>query len=465
MIPLIASVAMLLAGITYVILWAGRPGDCTAIDPRPESWRANGVVVDAIEACSIRTDDVVVAVDGHSLSRQAPATDIADGQTLDYRVDRGGDELTVPVVLAKSDLLDRLAPAWSTLLFVASLLAVAAYVVWRKPDSATRMLLILASGLAASTLPTLLGLPVIGLLQPIPHWLFLLLTQVIYLTAWTAGLAFSLLFPRPYGPTNRWRRGALVTAPLWAMAGVAAASAAGSPGVLAWTSRVIAGGAVVIVVTQLAIVAFSVLQLRRAADALERQQMRWLVGSTVLAISVGLAGWLIPQILLGEGLPTQWIGLAGLPFVLGLGVALLRYRLFDLDVVLNRGLVYGLLTVSVVTVYMAVVTALANVMGGSSTTPCRHRGDRGHRGSDQSVAGAAPARRRSGNVWQPPRPVHRAEPPWPQARRRWRGGQLLPSVAEDIADACACRTWRSSSTRQPGLPRRGHDRPGSPTIA
>jgi signal transduction histidine kinase len=370
--PLVASVAMLAAGVTYVILWASGPADCTAIGVRPENWQPAGVVVGVTADCQLRSGDLVTQVDGHALTAGPPAENQTVGETLDYTVVRDGRDVTVPVTLSHPDLIGRLAPAWSTLLFVVSLLALSGYVWWRKPGPATNALLILASGLAASTLPTLLGLPVIGLLEPSEHWLYLLLTQAVYITAWAAGLAFALLFPRllrRLGGWNRFARAALFAAPVWITAAWAAVAMAGSSNVLEGTGRLIAGGAIVVVVTQLALVGIAVSRLRHTTDALERQQMRWLVGSTALAISVGLAGWLIPEILLGEGLPTRWIGLAGLPFVLGLGVALLRFRLFDLDIVLNRGLVYGLLTVIVVTVYLVVVTAAAGLMRGSSTTP------------------------------------------------------------------------------------------------
>ncbi len=368
--PLIASVGMLVAGVIYVALWASGPADCTAVDVRPASWQPDGVVVDVIDECSLRPGDLVTEVDGHALTAGALSEAWAVGDTLDYTVVRGGGPLSVSVTLAQPDLIGRLAPAWSTLLFVVSLLVLSGYVVWRRPGPATNALLILGSGLAASTLPTLLGLPVISLFEPAQHWLYLLLTQAVYLTAWAGGLTFALLFPRSrLGAWNRWARAALFASPVWITAGWAAVAAVGSSTVLGWTGRLIAGGAVVVIMTQLALAATSVSQLRRAADALERQQMRWLTGGAVLAISVGLAGWLIPQVLLGEGLPTTWIGLAGLPFVFGLGVALLRFRLFDLDVILNRGLVYGLLTASVITVYLLVVTAVAAVMRGSSTTP------------------------------------------------------------------------------------------------
>ena len=368
--PLIASAAILVASVTYVVLWASGPADCTTVDVRPQSWQPDGVVVEVIDGCLLRSGDLVTEVDGHPLAAVPLGETWVIGETLDYTVIRDGSELTVPVALRQPDVVGQLHRPGRRCCSPCRCFSCPGYVVWRKPGPATDALLILASGLAASTLPVLLGLPVIGLLDPAQHWLYLLLTQAVYITAWAAGLTFALLFPRPrLGTWSRWARAALFAAPVWITAVWAAVAALGSSNGLEWTGRLIAGGAVVVIMTQLALAATSVSQLRRAADALERQQMRWLTGGAVLAISVGLAGWLIPQVLLGEGLPTAWIGLAGLPFVFGLGVALLRFRLFDLDVILNRGLVYGLLTASVVTVYLFVVTAVAELMRGSSTTP------------------------------------------------------------------------------------------------
>ena len=56
-----------------------------------------------------------------------------------------------------------------------------------------------------------------------------------------------------------------------------------------------------------------------------------------------------------------------LPIPICVGIALLRYRLWDIDVLINRTLVYGLLTVTLLMVYLALVFAgqalVANVLG------------------------------------------------------------------------------------------------------
>jgi signal transduction histidine kinase len=362
---------MLTAGVGYAVIWATTAADCAWVNVRPGSWTADGVIVTAETGCPLRTGDLVTAVDGEPLA-SGSARGWPAGELVDFTVVRGDAELSIPIRLTQPDLWDRFAPAWSTLLFVFSLLAVAGYVFRRRPGAATAALLILSAGLAGSTLPTLLGLPVVGVLSPSLRWLYLGLTQAVFASAWAAGLAFTLLFPHPsrwIAERPRWARIAVFGAPLWCLLAWAVAAAAVSVNRLDWAGRVFAGGAVITVASLLVLTGIAASWLRRATDALERQQMRWLVGTAMLAGSVTLVGWFVPEILLGEGLPTEWIGLPGLAFVIGLAVATTRYRLFDLDVVLNRGLVYGLLTVSVVTLYLFVVAVTAEVMRGEATTP------------------------------------------------------------------------------------------------
>jgi MFS family permease len=114
------------------------------------------------------------------------------------------------------------------------------------------------------------------------------------------------------------------------------------------------------------------LRLRRATGD-ERQQLKWF--AYVAAILVVLfATYNLPSFL--SSLPTAAINtvfalfyplvFASLPLITGL--AILKYRLYDIDRLINRTLVYGTLTACVVSVYVVIVGALG-VLFRSSENP------------------------------------------------------------------------------------------------
>jgi hypothetical protein len=101
-------------------------------------------------------------------------------------------------------------------------------------------------------------------------------------------------------------------------------------------------------------------RMRRAREV-ERQQLKWfayatavLLSGTILAYTVAEAtnAWWLWWI----GFILSTIGLVGLP--VSMGIAILRYRLYEIDLIINRTLVYGLLTAMLVLFYFGSVTAL-----------------------------------------------------------------------------------------------------------
>jgi hypothetical protein len=92
----------------------------------------------------------------------------------------------------------------------------------------------------------------------------------------------------------------------------------------------------------------------------ERQQIKWFAYAVAVMVSLflfwfslALTGLVPPDALLWT------VPLLGLPA--GVGVAVLRYRLYDIDRIINRTLVYGLLTVVLALVYAGSVVALQRV--------------------------------------------------------------------------------------------------------
>jgi len=90
----------------------------------------------------------------------------------------------------------------------------------------------------------------------------------------------------------------------------------------------------------------------RRAGSIERQQLKWVVfAALVVGIlsPLGVLGGKVGEILLS-------VGLLGIP--VAAGIAVLRYRLYEIDVLINQTIVYGLLTAILAGAYAALVALM-----------------------------------------------------------------------------------------------------------
>jgi len=104
-------------------------------------------------------------------------------------------------------------------------------------------------------------------------------------------------------------------------------------------------------------VAAVVVRFRRSRGV-ERQQMKWFLYAVAPLLLIPLEGY-IPAFV--DEIAFGWV-LIGLPAAIG--VAVLKYRLYDIDVVINRTLVYGALTISLALVYLGSMALLRGLVFG-----------------------------------------------------------------------------------------------------
>jgi signal transduction histidine kinase len=100
----------------------------------------------------------------------------------------------------------------------------------------------------------------------------------------------------------------------------------------------------------------------RRARGIERAQIKWvLYAAGVLTVAFGLA-WSPATAVLGAAAAEEFGIVLSSLLILGIAaavsVAILRHRLYDIDLVINRTLVYGALTVAVASLYVLVVGGL-----------------------------------------------------------------------------------------------------------
>lgn len=122
-------------------------------------------------------------------------------------------------------------------------------------------------------------------------------------------------------------------------------------------------------------IAAQVFRFRRVSTPLQRQQTKWVVAGMVAVTLVFIVSWFAGVIyppLDSPGLVglayehIRTVALAGGFFLvpLSMGIAIFRYRLFDIDLIIRRTLTYTLLTALIAALYVGSVVMLQQLMGG-----------------------------------------------------------------------------------------------------
>ena len=177
------------------------------------------------------------------------------------------------------------------------------------------------------------------------------------------GLFFSLF---PTGrPVPRW---AWTLVFLWLVQIIAWALPPDSPyQILNWPRLLFAGEQLVLWGTSMGV---QIYRYTLVSDQVERQQCKWLIFGFALALLIdipyyGLQG-LFPALAAPDSpyrllyATVRELFLVFIP--LSIGIAILRYRLWDIDLIINRTLVYGALTLSVIGLYVLVVVGLGSLI-------------------------------------------------------------------------------------------------------
>jgi len=189
-------------------------------------------------------------------------------------------------------------------------------------------------------------------------WLFAMVPAVTFLP---------LLFPTGRPLTPRWRALVWFAAAGVALSFIGSAFQAGpldgseavdNPlGIDVQAIEIFRGlGSLCLIPAALASVPSLILRFRRSSGT-ERQQIKWVAVAALLLPIAPITGWV-----LGNDASWPLILIAMLVVAIAITIAMLRYRLYDIDVVINRALVYGSLTATLAGVYVGSVLLLQLVL-------------------------------------------------------------------------------------------------------
>ena len=99
----------------------------------------------------------------------------------------------------------------------------------------------------------------------------------------------------------------------------------------------------------------------RRADGIGRHQIRWLAAASSLAVVAFVCSILAPPSLQDLVAGLAILALNTIP--VAIGIAIVRYRLYDIDRLISRGISYGLVTVVLLVAYVVVVLVLQGPLG------------------------------------------------------------------------------------------------------
>lgn len=323
----------------------------------------------------LRPNDIVTAIDDHTVNdliRDAVTGNsnnsaLLEKSSLQYMVLRGGNSFSIPVQLAPFPLVLALEDNWEISLAMVLMLAIALFVLLRCPYQLSAQLFFLGFTLAAvGTIPWAMGHQASDLLR---GWVIPFETAVnnlLYFFGIAIALHFFLIFPRRHPLVVKYPR--LI---IWNYLGVwiiyfvsflLRFPAATTPAAFLQLRLQSENGSI-LYFALIVLVIFS--NLRHLTDETEIRQMRWVAWGMLVGLGgIGMANFLAIVL----GLPVQFfLGVAGLLLIaipVSIAIAILKANLFDINLIINRTLVYVPLTAILAGLFAATITLTQKVFVG-----------------------------------------------------------------------------------------------------
>jgi hypothetical protein len=355
--------------IAFLWLHLTTPFDGGRLMPDTSPITAEGLLVTPPEPMpgGLQAGDMVTAVEGQSLQQWAEALFTAETSTPPwettanprYTVLRDGREIDVAITPTRYPLGAILRTNWGLIVFSVLFVLIAGFVLIQRPQLLPARVLFLTGASTFSASTWSLGLQVTDFLDGRGFWLYQLTTIGAYMLYWIAGLHFALVFPRLLPVIiPRWRVYVLYGLPYLLMALYMWATRSQSANVLAWIasweSATLLHAFTLLILTLIT----AAWQYRTGRQGAARQQAKWVILAGLVCGGLALLLYLLPPLLGGQSADTNTIGLIVAVFPLALAAAILRYRLFDIDVLIRRTLVYTVLTTLLALVYFTSVVFL-----------------------------------------------------------------------------------------------------------
>jgi two-component system, NarL family, sensor kinase len=364
------ALVILIPWAVFLNLRLSLPTDGARLEPGERGLLDAGVTVSPLRDLpeGLQAGDVVLAAAGRSMEEWAqllfvggmerPGWEMDD--QIPYTVLRAGEVQEIEVTLIPYTLGAAAAKNWGSMLYAPFFLLVGTFVFVRRPELPASRVLFLLSCCITSATTWSLGLQISDFIFPGGFWLYKLTTVVYYLLFFVTGFHFAAIFPRPLPllQGRPWIVPGAYTAAALMVIGWTGVTYRLASSTLEWLEMWITiEGICAAVFLGLTLAAF-LLQFRANRSGQYRQQIRWVVWAVLFSGGAGLLFYIFPIAVGRVSINPNFISFLILPFPLSIAISILKHNLFEIDRLINRTLVYGLLTLSVGGVYLAVVGLL-----------------------------------------------------------------------------------------------------------
>lgn len=344
-----------------------------SFDPLPSE--INGLLLTSLTPASstLRTGDVLQGIDGQSVDELLDRMITLDGFSLRleeeslgrYRIWREGEIREVVVRLQRTPIGVLLSRNWSSYFFLVYLELIGLLVFLRRPQLAiARSFFLVSTAVFTTGMIFFLSLQPNDLLHKPIFWLWIWGSVILYGLTMGGLLHFALVFPeqRWNFPSKAWHW-VLIYGGVWGVYFIA--SGFGWLQIDNSTSRftyLMRNTVWMTLVYFPAMLGVMYLRYRQSDNPRELRQLRWLVWGAMIAN----IPWISLELFITvSGAPqetgSQLIGLLWCAIPTTYAISILRERLFDIDTLINRTLVYSMLTLTLAVFYFGSVLILQEI--------------------------------------------------------------------------------------------------------
>jgi two-component sensor histidine kinase len=360
-----ASTFPVALGLFFLYAWLPVDGSTGAL----ESFEPDGYVVQWLleeREGGLQPGDTIVRAGGHTvdewLAGASRGPEWRSGGVVAYEILRSGQPRTLQIRLAPVPfraILNR----WGLQLLVAlACFAVGTFVLARRPhEQAARLLMLFCIALTLQYWGDAYNFQYATLPWRWPFWIQLAYEHVIYGLTIASICHFALIFPTRHPLVERFPH--LVPSVLYAAQPlvIAVVMALGPD----WSQAIKTGSVTAWVLAVVFIgvaIAAAFRSVRTAHDPVSRAQIRWILWCAAVGCAAFFPLYILPLLLDRQPLlphPMLMVLIVLIPFALA--ITILRYHLFDIEVIINRTLVYGTLSALLAGLYLLLVPVLTRL--------------------------------------------------------------------------------------------------------